>query len=156
MIAMTSWLAWFRQCELIVDQWLRSVVRCTIGCIHVMVLAKETLEGRTMQIFDPDFESSRLAMLAKQYPDIVQLNGEVVFNAEDDEDRLSGTSWNTESDDTLKQISEFGFKFDLIALLDDFIQYRGQCAETPNKEGVIRFGGGNIDIVWLAYGSNRL
>lgn len=109
-----------------------------------------------MQIFDPDFESSRLAMLAKQYPDIVQLNGEVVFNAEDDEDRLSGTSWNTESDDTLKQISEFGFKFDLIALLDDFIQYRGQCAETPNKEGVIRFGGGNIDIVWLAYGSNRL
>lgn len=121
-----------------------------------MVFAKETLEGQTLYIFDPDFESSRLAMLAEQYPDIVQLSGEVVFNAEGDEGRLSGTSWNTEGDHTLKQISKSGFKFDLMEILDDFIQYRGQCAEAPNKEGVIRFGGGKIDIEWLAYGSNRL
>lgn len=45
-----------------------------------------------MPNFDQNFEATRLAMLSKQHPDIVKVSGEVVFRAEDDEDRLSGTS----------------------------------------------------------------
>lgn len=49
-----------------------------------------------MPNFDQAFEAARLAMLAKQYPEIVKANGEVGFCAEDKEDRLSGTSWTLE------------------------------------------------------------
>lgn len=108
-----------------------------------------------MQEFDRKFEATRLAMLAKQYPEIVQMKGEVVFNAEDNEDRLSGTRWKLE-EDVFDQISESGFKVHLIEILDHFISYRGQCSETPNKEGVVRFGDGSIDIEWWEYGSMRL
>ncbi len=62
-------------------------------------------------------------MLAKQYPEIVKVTGEVVFSAEDDEDRLSGTSWTLE-EEIFDQISESGFKTHLIELLDIFIQHR--------------------------------
>ncbi|MCC9662682.1 hypothetical protein L1264_20445 [Pseudoalteromonas sp. APAL1] len=51
-----------------------------------------------MPNFDPNFESTRLAMLSKQHPDIVKVPGEGVFRAEDDEDRLSGTSWTLEDE----------------------------------------------------------
>jgi hypothetical protein len=51
-----------------------------------------------MPNFDPNFESTRLAMLSKQHPDIVKVSGEGVFRAEDDEDRLSGTSWTLEDE----------------------------------------------------------
>jgi len=49
-----------------------------------------------MSNFDQNFEATRLASLAEQYSDIVKVTGEVVFRAEDDEDRLSGTSWTLE------------------------------------------------------------
>lgn len=108
-----------------------------------------------MQDFDRNFESTRLSMLAKQYPEIVKMRGKVVFNAEDNEDRLSGTRWKL-GDDTFDQISESGFKIHLIEIIDLFISYRGQCNETPNKEGIVRFGDGSIDIEWWEYGAMRL
>ena len=49
-----------------------------------------------MPNFDQDFEATRLTMLAKQYPEIVKATGEVIFCAEDNEDRLSGTRWKVE------------------------------------------------------------
>jgi len=45
-----------------------------------------------MSNFDQNFENTRLAMLTKQYPEIVKADGEVVFCAEGDENRLSGTA----------------------------------------------------------------
>lgn len=108
-----------------------------------------------MPNFDQNFERARLVMLAQQHPDIVRARGEVVFCAEDKEDRLSGTSWTLE-DDLFDQVTESGFKVHLIDLLDNFIQYRGQCNELPKKEGVVRFSGGEINIEWLPNGSTHL
>lgn len=108
-----------------------------------------------MPNFDQDFEATRLAMLAKQYPEIVKANGEVVFCAENSEPRLSGTRWTIE-DDIFEQATESGFKVHLIELLDNFIEYRGQCNELPKKEGVVRFGGGGLNIEWLPDGSTDL
>jgi len=108
-----------------------------------------------MSNFDPNFESTRLGMLAQQHPEIVKVKGEVVFCAEDDEDRLSGTSW-TLAEDGFNQVKETGFKLHLIELIDNFIQYRGQCNELPKKEGVVRFGSDELNIEWLPDGSTHL
>lgn len=108
-----------------------------------------------MSNFDESFENTRLVMLAQQHPDIVKGTGEVVFCAEDEEDRLSGASWSLE-DDLFDQVSESGFKLDMMELIDNFIQYRGQCNELPKREGVVRFGGGEISIEWLPDGSTHL
>lgn len=108
-----------------------------------------------MSNFDKNFEATRLGMLAAQHPDIVEVTGEVVFCAESDEDRLSGTSWTLE-DDVFNLASESGFKSHLIDLIDNFIQYRGLCNELPKKEGVVRFGGGELRIEWLPDGSTHL
>jgi len=108
-----------------------------------------------MSKFDQSFENTRLAMLAQQYPDIVKLTGEVVFCAEVDEDSLSGASWILE-DDVFDQVSESGFKLHLMELLDNFIEYRGQYNEYPKKEGVVRFGNGQMSIEWLLDGSTHL
>ncbi|MGD7034918.1 hypothetical protein [Methylotuvimicrobium buryatense] len=108
-----------------------------------------------MSNFDKNFEAARLAMLAKQHSDIVKVTGEVVFRAEDDEDRLSGTSWTLE-EDIFDQVTESGFKLHLIELLDVFIAHRGQCNELPKKEGIVRFAGGDLSIEWLPDGSTHL
>ena len=108
-----------------------------------------------MSNFDPDFESTRLGMLAQQHSEIVTVKGEVIFCAEEDEDRLSGTSWTLE-EDVFDQVTKSGFKLHLIELLDDFIQYRGQCNEQPRKEGVVRFADGELSIEWLLDGSTHL
>ncbi|ANP66501.1 hypothetical protein BAU10_11330 [Vibrio alginolyticus] len=87
---------------------------------------------------------------------IVEMSRSIlVFRAEDDEDRLSGTSWTLE-DDIFDQVTESGFKLHLLELLDNFIEYRGQCNELPKKEGIVRFGGGTLNIEWLPNGTTHL
>ncbi|MCK7546223.1 hypothetical protein MLC59_18875 [Marinobacter bryozoorum] len=108
-----------------------------------------------MSHFDPNFESSRLRMLAQQHPEIVKVKGQIIFNAEEDEDRLSGTSWKLE-EDIFDKITESGLKIHIIELIDNFIEYRGQHKETPRKEGIIHFGDGLLDIEWLPNGSIKL
>lgn len=108
-----------------------------------------------MPNFDQNFEATRLTMLAKQYPEIVKATGEVIFCAEDNEDRLGGTRWKVE-DSIFEQATESGFKVHLIELLDNFIEYRGRCNELPKKEGVVRFGDGSLNIKWLPDGSTEL
>lgn len=108
-----------------------------------------------MPNFDQNFEATRLTMLAKQYPEIVKATGEVIFCAEDNEDRLSGTRWKVE-DSIFEQATQSGFKVHLIELLDNFIVYRGRCNELPKKEGVVRFGDGSLNIKWLPDGSTEL
>ncbi|QQN49105.1 hypothetical protein [Stutzerimonas balearica] len=108
-----------------------------------------------MPNFDQNFEATRLTMLAKQYPEIVKATGEVIFCAEDNEARLSGTRWKVE-DSIFEQATESGFKVHLIELLDNFIEYRGRCNELPKKEGVVRFGDGSLNIEWLPDGSTEL
>lgn len=108
-----------------------------------------------MSNFDKFFEAKRLAMLAKQYPEIVKANGKVLFCAEDNEDRLNISRWKVE-DDIFEQATESGFKVHLIELLDNFIEYRGQCNEQPRKEGVVSFGDGGLSIEWQPDGSTDL
>jgi len=68
---------------------------------------------------------------------------------------LSGTSW-TLDDDIFDQVDWSGFKLHLLELLDAFIEYRGQCNVLPKKEGVVRFGNGDLSIEWLPDGSTHL
>ena len=98
-----------------------------------------------MPNFDQDFETTCLTMLAQQYPEIVKATGEVIFCAEDNEDRLSITRWKIE-DNIFEEATESGFKVHLIELLDNFIEYRGQYNELPKKEGVVRLGDGGLSI----------
>lgn len=107
-----------------------------------------------MPNYDDEFEQTRLSMLAKQHPNIVRSKGEVVFNA-DDGNRLSGASWSLE-DEIFDQVGEPGFKLHLMELLDSFIAYRGQCNESPRKEGIVRFSGGALTIEWLPDGATHL
>jgi hypothetical protein len=107
-----------------------------------------------MPRYDDEFEQTRLSMLAKQHPNIVHSKGEVVFNA-DDENRLSGASWKLE-EEIFDQVSDSGFKLHLMELLDIFIAYRGQCDESPRKEGIVRFSGGGMTIEWLPDGGAQL
>lgn len=87
-----------------------------------------------MSNFDKNFEAARLAMLAKQHSDIVKVTGEVVFCAEDDEDRLSGTSWTLE-EDIFDQVTESGFKLHLIELF-------GKRGRYPFSNQLRAFGAG--------------
>ncbi|WP_458734810.1 hypothetical protein [Zobellella taiwanensis] len=108
-----------------------------------------------MSNFDENFEAVRLAMLAKQHPDIVKVAGEVIFCAEENEERLSSTSWTLE-DYIFDRVTESGFKLHLLELLDDFIEYRSQCNKLPRRKGIIRFGDGNLSIEWLPDGFTHL
>lgn len=101
-----------------------------------------------MSNFDDDFESKHLALLASQYPDVLAIDGEVTFHAETDEDRLSSASWFLDDGD-FKLVSETGFKFQLLELLDQLIQYRGQFNGKANKKGVVRFTGDDLKILWV-------
>lgn len=100
-----------------------------------------------MPTFDENHEITRLTMLANQYPAIVEVSGDVTFKAENDEDRLSGSSWILE-EEMINQVSESGFKTHLLELLDNFIEYRGKHNVHPRKGGVARFGNGLIKIDW--------
>src|SRR5699024_4132223 len=108
-----------------------------------------------MPNFDQNFEATRLTMLAKQYPEIVKATGEVIFCAEDNEDRLSGTRWKVE-DSIFEQATESGFKVHLIELLDNFIVYRGGWNELPKKEGVDRIGYSILNIELTPHCSSEL
>ncbi|ODN65451.1 hypothetical protein [Methylophaga muralis] len=107
-----------------------------------------------MTNFDKNFESTRLRMLAQQYSEIVKIKGQLIFCA-DDENRMSHGTWTLE-ETMIDQAKESGFKLHLIELLDNFISYRGQCNELPKKEGVVRFGDGELNIEWLPDGSSHL
>lgn len=101
-----------------------------------------------MSNFDEEFESKQLALLASQYPAVLAIDGEVTFYAEVGENRLSSASWSLDDDD-FKLISETGFKFQLLELLDQLIQYRGQFNEKANKQGVVSFAGEDLKILWI-------
>jgi len=95
-----------------------------------------------------EFELLRLGMLARQFPDIAQGCGQVIFAAENDEARLSHASWSTEGD-LFERASETGFKLYLMELLDGFIQYRAQIGQANRKQGIVRIDRGTITIEWL-------
>jgi hypothetical protein len=107
-----------------------------------------------MPNYDDEFERNRLSILAKQHPNIVRSKGEVAFNA-DDENRLSGASWELE-DEIFDQVSDSGFKLHLMELLDTFIAYRRQCNESPRNKGIVRFSDGVMTIEWLPDGATHL
>ena len=94
--------------------------------------------------FDPDFESLRLGMLLRQFPEHADGRCEVRFAA-DDEARLSHASWSTEGDWFVRA----GFKLYLMELLDSLIQYRAQCGQSCWKKGIVRISRGAMSIDWL-------
>jgi len=97
--------------------------------------------------FDPDFESLRLGMLLRQFPEHADGRCEVCFAA-DDEARLSHASWST---NILWYVlaSDSGFKVYLMELLDILIRYRAQCGQSRWKNGIVRISQGAISVDWL-------
>lgn len=101
-----------------------------------------------MPRYDPTFESIRLNMLAQQHFEIVKVDGQLFFHADEKEDQFSHGTWTLDEDIEV-QAAESGFKLHLIELLDILIMYRGQNNELPNKVGIVRFGDGVLTIQWL-------
>lgn len=101
-----------------------------------------------MPNYDQSFESIRLNMLAQQHFEIVKIEGQLFFHADENEDRFSHGTW-TLDENISAQAADSGFKLNLIELLDIFIIYRGQNNELPNKVGIVRFGDGELNIQWL-------
>ena len=99
--------------------------------------------------FDPSFESLRLGMLLRQFPELADFCGEVRFAACDEEARLTHASWSTDGD-WFAQAGESGFKLYLMELLDSFIQYRAQCYQAPWQNGIVYIDAGSLRIEWLA------
>lgn len=97
--------------------------------------------------FDPDFESLRLGMLLRQFPELADGRCEVHFAA-DDEARLSHASWSTDVA-WFVEAGESGFKLYLMELLDSVIQYRAQCGQSRWKQGIVRISQGAMSIDWL-------
>lgn len=97
--------------------------------------------------FDPGFESRRLGMLVRQFPELADGRCEVRFAA-DDEARLSHASWSTDVA-WFVEAGESGFKLYLMELLDSLIQYRAQCGQSCWKKGIVRISQGAMSIDWL-------
>lgn len=104
-----------------------------------------------MSSFDPNFESIRLNMLAQQYKELLEIEGKVTFCAAEEEDCISVTTWTLE-EDKCEQVRDSGIKIELIELLDIFIMYRSQCNQLPKREGIVRFGNGELSIEWMPDG----
>jgi hypothetical protein len=98
--------------------------------------------------FDAGYETLRLEMLSRQFPEHADCCGEVRFVADDDEARLNHASWSTEGD-WFVQAGESGFKLYLMELLDSLIQYRAQCGQSRWKRGIVRISQGAMSIDWL-------
>ncbi|THK40629.1 hypothetical protein E8Q33_12240 [Methylophaga sp. SB9B] len=101
-----------------------------------------------MSNFDPKFEITRLNMLAKQHFEIVKVDGQLFFHADENEDHFSHGTWTLDEDIEV-QASDSGFKLHLIELLNIFIMYRGENNNLPKKMGIVRFGDGELNIQWL-------
>ena len=97
--------------------------------------------------FDPDFESLRLGMLLRQFPEQADGRCEVRFAA-DDEARLSHASWSTDVS-WYVLANDSGFKVYLMELLDILIRYRAQCGQSRWKNGIVRISQGAISVDWL-------
>lgn len=108
-----------------------------------------------MTEFDPHFEPFRLNFLLRQHPEVEDMKGEVVFAAEQEEDRISGATWSFDGD-YFAYFRDSGFKLKLMELLDTLIQYRAMHVASPWKEGIVWFRDGKLSIEWLEHGSTHL
>ncbi|WP_417504815.1 hypothetical protein [Marinomonas gallaica] len=108
-----------------------------------------------MDCFDKNFESLRLKVFAKQYPEIMKDEGKLIFIAEDNEDYFSHGCWILE-DHIQKMIIDTDFKLQLILLIEILMQHRSQHNVTPRKEGIVFFGHGDITIKWYPAGSGLI
>lgn len=101
-----------------------------------------------MPNYDQSFESIRLNMLAQQHFEIVKVEGQLFFHADENEDHFSHGTWTLDEDIEV-QAADSGFKLHLIELLNIFIMYRGENNKLPKKMGIVRFGDGELNIQWL-------
>lgn len=109
-----------------------------------------------MSVFDPDFETLRLSMLAEQYADQLQEAGEILFKAEQDENYVSHARWFVGEQERFQAMSDSGFKLHLMGLLDNLVEYRIQFNQPPMREGKVQITAGQLLIEWLPDGSTEL
>lgn len=109
-----------------------------------------------MSVFDPNFETLRLSMLAEQYADQLQEAGEILFKAEPDENYVSHARWFVGEQERFQAMSDSGFKLHLMGLLDNLVEYRIQFNQQPMREGKVQITAGQLFIEWLPDGSTEL
>lgn len=109
-----------------------------------------------MSVFDPDFETLRLSMLAEQYADQLQEAGEIFFKAEHDENHVSHARWFVGELERFQAMSDSGFKLHMMGLLDNLVEDRIQYNQHPMREGKVQIAAGKLIIEWLPDGSNEL
>lgn len=99
-----------------------------------------------MSVFDPDFETLRLSMLAEQYADQLQEEGEILFKAEHDENYVSHARWFVGELERFQAMSDSGFKLHMMGLLDNLVEYRTRSNQQPMREEKVQIDAGKLII----------
>ena len=98
--------------------------------------------------YDQNFDAYRLNQLAKQFLADCTIKGRVLFFSESDDNRLDYATWQFESTD-YNLLNESGFKYLLMALLDNLLEYRFEHRQPNASQGVVTIDGSNATIDWL-------
>lgn len=100
-------------------------------------------------IFDVSFEQSRLNLLTEQCLAGINISGEVIFGALEQENRHDFSNWYF-SEHNEEVINTSGFKHYLIHLLDDLIIYRTAHNQELSRCGIVTISHSQASIKWVS------
>tara|TARA_R110002050_G_scaffold57423_5_gene129169 strand:+ start:82372 stop:82758 length:387 start_codon:yes stop_codon:yes gene_type:complete len=99
--------------------------------------------------FDQKFEAKRLDRLRIQCLSDVNISGEIIFAAMDDNfPYINQSAWMFQNNDN-QILRDRGYKYYMLPLLDVFAEYRSHYAGLECRGGVIRLKDSVGVIVWM-------
>lgn len=102
-------------------------------------------------IFDTNYESTRLNQLSKQCLSDANITGEIYFGAINGENRLDFASWFF-NDVAQEKINNSGYKEFLLNLLDALIIYRSNHKQEFSRSGIVKIKESCASIEWIKDG----
>lgn len=100
---------------------------------------------------EQSFDQYRLTQLTEQLLSETSISGDILFFADEEEDRISGATWRFNEDDQ-ELLKGSDFKFMLMELLDILIQYRASLGNTDTLNGIVHLDRSSPHIQWLTAG----
>ncbi|HDY85888.1 hypothetical protein LCGC14_0997330 [marine sediment metagenome] len=100
-------------------------------------------------IFDDHFEAKRLERLRIQCLSNVNISGEIIFAAMDDNlPYINQSAWMFQNNDN-QILSDSGYKYYMLSMLDIFAEYRSQFEGLECRGGVVSLKNSASVIVWM-------
>lgn len=99
--------------------------------------------------YDSNFDQARLDQLAEQHRGSININGQILFFADNDENRLDVATWQLDGDEDYEAIKGSDFKLHMMELLDTLLTYRAQNNQPNASQGVVHWDGNQLSIQWL-------